>query len=170
MSGEWPIDQPVELSIRGWYLDIIGAIAAFEQLGLDVENAVDPEGIDRTERVITDILDQVTRQVNVGYIERELKKAARAEDPPEYGGLQVDVREFDPRHPDPTPDIDHLSPLEDAEYYVVLMRTDEGFEAAGYPDSLGIEESMLLASFMRTYARDLEDELPEGEIGDREDD
>lgn len=164
------IDQPVEVRLRGDAVDVFGALMAL--LAPALEEGVDN---DRAQDVIEDLSDSLNQQVNLGHYLREAKRAIRNDDVPDYRGIQVLVNEFDPRHPEPEgPGINRLSPLEEADYYAIVARTEYGWEQAGYPDSLDIGEYLKLASMLRMFARELEatvnagseDELPGGGDGE----
>lgn len=161
MPGEFDLDQPVELRVRGDWIDLGGLLAFLDKQIQDANGRVGNAG--------EAFIEGVEEQVNFGYLEREMKRLNREldngdVDPDAMGfrGFQVLVDAFDPRHPEPDdPPMVRLSPLDEAEWYLVFMRSDTGFEAAGYPEETGVEDRMLMASLLRQYARDLEDELPD---------
>lgn len=157
------LDEPVELRIRGDYIDVVGMVAQLQNV---IDTDQEWEAKDRGEKVGTDVIKQTNDLVNLGLLEREMKKAARNNaEGLEYRGIEVLLEEFDPRHPRPAgAGVERLPPLEDADWYLILMRTEEGYQAAGYPDKTGVDEKMLMASFLRQYARDLENVI--GSEGD----
>lgn len=153
MAEELDADQPVEVVIRGDAMAVIGALEAA------VTAARDDDSIrGRPMLPLEDLSSQLGREVNMGYLQREMKRLVNKEDPFEYRGIQVIAGEFDAQHPRPhgQTSVDRLTDLEEMETYVILGRSEAGFEAAGYPDGIGVEDSMMMASFMRQYARDLE--------------
>lgn len=152
-TEQFDIDQPVEFVVRGDAIDVIGVIEVALNKLLD-----DDEIRGRTRSAAEDIAQAIQRQHNPGYFVREMKRALNNEDAPEYRGFQVLLGEFDAQHPRPHGEsgIGRLQPLEEMEWYAILGRSEKGFEAAAYPDRLDVESSMLMASFIRQYARDLE--------------
>lgn len=160
MSGEYDFDDPVELRIRGWFADVVGVISA---LGRIEDFKGDFDGLGRIEKSASDIIDQTDKQVNLGYLTRQFKRAENNPDEfPDYGGVQVFLSEFDARDPlESATELEQLTPLDEAEFYIILLRSESGFEAAGWPAQLDIEQNMLLASFLRMYARELERNVEE---------
>lgn len=148
------LDQPVEVRLRGDAVDVFGALLAL--LAPALEDGVDN---DRADDVIEDLSQAINQQVNLGHYQREAKRAVNAggEGIPDYRGIQVLVDEFDARHPELTgASAERMTPLEEADMYVVVSLTEEGFETGGHPDSMGELEMLQLASMLRVYARDLE--------------
>lgn len=149
------LNEPVELSIRGDRIDVIGLVSHFAKF---YEDYLDEIGVDggRAENVAIDFVDQINKQENLGLMGREMKKAADRGDIDDYRGIQSVIKPFDPQHPDP--DIERID-LEDADMYVLVAKTDKGFEAAGWPERHDVQDGLLIASFLRMYARDLEGEI-----------
>lgn len=154
-DGYDPLDL-VELRVRGEFLDVVGLVTAVNT-GL-AQHDGNFEGLDRATKVSTEVAEQVNQQVNFGLAARDFKKLRESDESVEYRGVEAIIDEFDPQHPDAaSTGVDRLTPLDEMDWYIVLGRSDQGFEAAGYPDRLDVERSMLMASFARQYARDLEE-------------
>lgn len=153
------LGQPVELVIRGDRIDILGFVAAMNIAFNDRDTPIDDVVNDRSGRMGMDIIDQIKQTENFGMFERELKRAVRNGEEPEFRGIAVDYREFDPQHPEPSgPKVDLLPDLDDVDRYTVITyQEDEGFQAAGWPEYFDdVVEAMAFASFLRQFARDME--------------
>lgn len=153
---EWEPRDLVELRIRGEFIDVVGLLSHVSVEVVDIES--DKTGI-RAEKVVRDLVDQTQDQVNFGLAERQLKRLVSSGEVPEYRGIDVRAHEFDPRHPDVESELDvnNLPDLADANAYYVVMKSDESYHMAGYPDSLDPEIALELASLMRSSARAIED-------------
>lgn len=150
------LGEPIEVAIRGDRMDVIGLVSFFNVYLDESDSTNRAEG--RAKKVVEDFLDQVNQQENMALVRRELESAVEnAEEAPGYRGIQVSVTPFDPKHPNLP--IEDFPSLEDAEAYAVVAKFEDGFHAAGHPESLNVEPGLELASFMRMYARDVEEEV-----------
>lgn len=160
----YDLDQPVELRLRGDAIDVFGALMAVLAPALE-----EGTGGDRTDTVLEDVSDAINRQVNLGWYKREATRAISAGAVPDYRGIQLLVDEFDAQRPELTgAAAERMTPLDEAERYVVVSLTEEGLESGGYPDSMTELEMLEMASMLRIYARDLENAVTENEIDLRE--
>ena len=151
----WDPEDLVELRVRGEFVDVVGLLAEFRVV---VE---DGDVRERATQVGRDLTDQAAPQVNYGEAERQLKRINDRGEKREYRGIDVQVHDFDPRHPDERSElkVDRIPPLDELQSYAIVGRGEEGIHMAGYPDNLAHEESLILASALRIYARELEEML-----------
>lgn len=147
----------VELRVRGEHIDVIGMLSMLPRV-VDYEGD-DVAGLDRGQRVVLELMEAAQEQVNFGEVERQLKQIVERGESVDFRGLDVRIHEFDPRHPDERSelDVDALPPFESADEYAVVLKNEEGFHMAGYPDEMDTEAALQMASVMRTYARELEE-------------
>lgn len=159
LMPEFEPKDPVELRIRGEYVDIVGLLAKLSSDFFDTAKSDDQRT--RPEKIVSELVEQSADEVNFGLARKQLKRIVRSDESFGFRGLDVRIHEFDPRHPDEDSELDvnRLPPFEEAEAYVVTLKDDDGFYMAGYPDRLDPDMALELASALRVYARDLESVL-----------
>lgn len=153
---EFEPEDLVELRVRGEFMDVVGLLS---HISVEiVEGESDRAGYNRAQEVVSDLADQANSQINFGLAERQLKRRVQSDEVLGYRGIDVRIHEFDPRHPDVESEIDaeRLPPLEDAEYYAIVTKHDDGMHMAGHPDQLDMDMAMEIASLLRIYAREME--------------
>lgn len=160
----------VELRVRGEHMDVMGLVSVLAEI-TDYEGD-DVTGLNRAQRLVRDLSEQATDQVNFGEVERQLKQMVRDGEEVDYRGVDVRIHGFDPRHPDEESELDvnALPPFESADEYVVVLKNEHGYHMAGYPDEMDTEGGLQIASVLRTYARELEEAVLQDSYDPREED
>lgn len=161
------LNQPVELVVRGDRMDVAGWVAGTE-LMLAGEKKPGEALIGRGRKVAHQVSDALTREDNLELLRRDAEKAIEDGEDIPFRGVDALYRPFDPKHPDDDLDIEGLPSLADVDAYLVIAVDGDGFYGAGHPEQLDPLTGMALASFLRTYAREIEQELgpPALEDGD----
>lgn len=151
------LGDPVQLAVRGDRMDVLGWWAAVELIlaGEDPDERLQGRG----KHVAEQISDHLRRNDNFGDLTKAMKKADDDGDIPEFRGVDVDYRPFDPKHPDIPHRFEHVPPLEEADQYAIVGRDTSGFFAVGWPSEMDPVDGYALASFLRSYARKIEEEI-----------